>query len=128
MTTEVIVAVVSVVVASIGSLFFALFLRKKYDAEVQRMGIEAGKRIAEAVDDKLSDAERVQEMLVSQIESSQNEIKRLRKTLDDLKKMDKKTTGCLHTEDDVVQQQLQHIKIGKRKRGSVSPKTEKKGE
>ena len=128
MTTEVIVAVVSVAVASAGSLFFALFLRKKYDKEVQRVDIETEKRVAEAIDDKLNDAERIQEILVSQIESSQKEIKRLRKTLNDLRKMDEKTTGNPHAKDDAVQCQPQQTKTVKRKKRAFSPKTGKKGE
>ena len=127
MTTEIIVAVVSVAVASVGSLFFALFLRKKYDTEVQRMNTETEKRVAEAIDDKLNDAEKIQEIFVSQIESSQEEIKRLRKTLNDLKKTDEKMTGNLHMEDDAIRCQPQHTKTVKRKRGSLAPKTEKKG-
>jgi predicted nucleic acid-binding Zn-ribbon protein len=108
--TEVILAVISIVAAPAGAVITAIFLRRKYDAEVEHVNAETRGEVAGAISIEIENARKVQEMLIKQIQVLENEVKYLRKEVQLFKKAVDRVTECSYAVNCPVRNELQNSK------------------
>ena len=117
-------AEVTVILILAAAALIVLSLRKKYRTGIERINAQAERKVAEIIAAERNDSQRMQEMFMQQIESSQSKIEHLQKELDMLKEAGEEKT---HAADGAVRHQLQRTETGKQGK-ATSKKTKKKEE
>lgn len=117
-TTEIVLAIIALVSAPVSGWLTARLLRKKYDAEVEKLRTEVESARTNTRSNELENVKKAMSILMEEVvEPLKKEINAIRREMARLRKAVEKVSVCPHSADCPVRRELQ----GSEERDRASP-------
>ncbi len=108
-TTEILLALITLMSAPVGGWITAKLLRQKYDAEVAKLQVEVNRARINSRGDELDNVKTAMDILMEQVvEPLKKEINGIRREVQRLRKVVEKANVCPHAADCPVRTELQN--------------------